>query len=296
MHGRTALVTGSTSGIGKETARGLARLGARVLLVGRDAGRATAAAEELKRDTGNDEIVAFTADITRQHDLHRLAEQVLSRFDVLDVLINNAAANQARRTMTEDGVEVTFAANILAPFLLTRLLTPALRAAAPGRVVNLTGGIPKGRIDVANLQGERRFAGMLDTHYNHTKRMIMALTHEYAQRTPPHEMTINVVYPGHATTPGNQALTIGTFPIAMRPMVPLFKLVLPLVFGPKAVVKASRSSVFAASDPGLAEVTGAYFDLDCVRTPLPGFATDERNRDALWQLCERLAIPQPARP
>lgn len=289
MNGRTALVTGSTGGIGKETARGLARLGARVILVGRDAGRATEAAEELKRDTGNGDVIALTADVTRQRDLHRLADQVLDRFDALHVLINNAAANRARRELTEDGVETAFAANTMAPFILTRLLMPALRAAAPGRVVNITGGIPKGRIDLDNLQGEKSYIGKLsDTHYNHTKRMIMALTHEYAQRVPADEVTINVAYPGHGFTPGNQALTIGMFPLAMRPVVPLLKVLMPLFFGQEAISKASRSSVFLASDPGVARTTGAYYNQNCEPTPLPDFATDKRNRDALWRLCEKL--------
>ncbi|WP_020671810.1 SDR family NAD(P)-dependent oxidoreductase [Amycolatopsis nigrescens] len=288
MDGRTALITGSTGGIGKETARGLARLGMRVLLVGRDEGRAAAAAEELKRDTGNGEIAAFTADVTRQRDLRRLAGQVRDRYDALHVLINNAAANRPRHELTEDGVETDFAANVLAPFVLTRLLLPLLRASAPARVVNITGGIPKGAIDLANLQGERRYVGLLDSQYNHTKRILMAMSYEFAQRLPGTEVTINVAYPGHGFTPGNREMTIGMFPLAARPLAPLLRLAMPVLFGAKAISKASRSSVYLASSDEVAGVHGSYFDLRSRRAEWPSFATDPRNREAIWRLCTRL--------
>ncbi|MFD0665062.1 SDR family NAD(P)-dependent oxidoreductase [Thermocatellispora tengchongensis] len=143
MNGRTVLVTGGTGGIGKETARGLARLGARLLLVGRDAARAEAAARELRRDTGNDDVRALTADVTRQKDLRALARRV-EEIGALHVLLNNAGVSPPGRTLTEDGVETTFAGNVVAPYLLTRLLLPLLRASGRGRVVNITGGVPRG--------------------------------------------------------------------------------------------------------------------------------------------------------
>jgi NAD(P)-dependent dehydrogenase (short-subunit alcohol dehydrogenase family) len=114
MEDRIALITGSTGGIGKETARGLARLGAHIVLVGRDQDRAAAAADELRRDTGNDAVDALTADVTRQADLHRLADEVGARYGRLHVLVNNAAIVRGRRELTADGVEAMFAANVLA--------------------------------------------------------------------------------------------------------------------------------------------------------------------------------------
>src|SRR5688500_16833603 len=105
MQNRIVLITGSTGGIGKETGRGLARLGAHVVLVGRDPQRAATAAEELRRTTGNGAVDALTADVTRQADLHRLAAEVGERYGRLDVLVNNAAIVRERRELTEDGVE-----------------------------------------------------------------------------------------------------------------------------------------------------------------------------------------------
>jgi NAD(P)-dependent dehydrogenase (short-subunit alcohol dehydrogenase family) len=140
MRGRTVLVTGSTGGIGKETARGLAALGATVVLVGRDPDRAGAAVRDLA--SGGARVSAVVADITRLAGLRELTDQVAERFDRLDVLVNNLGGMVDRRRFTADGVEATFAANVLAPYALTCLLLRRLRAAPSARVVNLTGGLP----------------------------------------------------------------------------------------------------------------------------------------------------------
>jgi NAD(P)-dependent dehydrogenase (short-subunit alcohol dehydrogenase family) len=285
MQNRIVLITGSTGGIGKETARGLARLGAQVVLVGRDPQRAAAAAEELRQATGNGAVDALTADVTRQADLRRLAGEVGERYGRLDVLINNAAILRERRELTEDGVEAMFAANVLAPFLLTHLLLPVLRAAAPARVVNITGAIPRGRLDLDNLQGERRYNWFM----NQTKRALMAMSYEFATRCPADEVTINVAYPGHAYTNMNRALSARTFPLVARPLVPLLRLALPIVYGGGAVEKASRSSVRLASDPTLTGVSGTYFDTNGRPATWPGCAIDEHNREVVWALCERLS-------
>ncbi|MCD0443904.1 SDR family NAD(P)-dependent oxidoreductase [Glycomyces sp. A-F 0318] len=287
LHGKTVLVTGSTGGIGKETARGLARLGARVVLVGRDADRARAAAAELRTDTGNDEISALTADVTRRGDLHRLAEAVTARHDTLDVLVNNAGVTMERRELTEDGVETTFAANVIAPYTLTRLLRPALARARAARVVNITGGVPRGRIDVDNLQGERAFVGL--SHYNQTKLALMAMSYTFAEHLTGTGVTLNVAYPGHAYTSMNQSLTTGAYPAPARPIVPLLRLAMPVLYGHRAVVKASRSSVHLAASPHVEGVHQTYFNTRSRATPWPDAVLDERTRDTIWALCGQLA-------
>ncbi|MER5647414.1 SDR family NAD(P)-dependent oxidoreductase [Streptosporangium sp. NPDC002524] len=286
MRGKRVLVTGGTGGIGKETARGLARLGAHVVLVGRDPGRAETAADELRRDTGNRRIDALTADVTRQEDLHRLAGQAAERYDGLHVLINNVGVNMARRELTVDGVETAFAANVLAPFTLTRLLTPLLRAAAPARVVNITGGIPRGPIDLDNLQGERRYLGWTFTQYNHTKVIMMAMSHVFAERVAGTGVTVNVAYPGHAYTPGNRATPMRAFPLVYRPLVPLIRLLGPVLLADLA--RPARSSLRLASSAEVEGVNGTYFGTDGEPTPWPASVRDERNRRAVWELCERL--------
>ncbi|MET8867369.1 SDR family NAD(P)-dependent oxidoreductase [Nonomuraea sp. NPDC004580] len=273
LRGKTALVTGSTGGIGKETARGLAALGARVILVGRDPGRARQAAAE----TGGE---AIAADVTRLSELTRLAADVAARCDRLDVLVNNVGAHPPRRTLTEDGVELTFAAHVLAPYTLTRLLLPLLA----GRVVNLTGGIPGTPIDPGNLQAERRYLGWTFSQYNHTKTMLMAMSLRFAEQVAGTGVTVNVAYPGHAHTPMNQTMTMAGFPYAYRPLVPLLRLAAPRLLADLA--RPARSSIHLASSPEVEGVNGAYFDAKCRRKDWPDAALDRRAQDAVWALCE----------
>jgi NAD(P)-dependent dehydrogenase (short-subunit alcohol dehydrogenase family) len=282
MRGRTALITGSTDGIGWETARGLADRGARVILVGRDPDRAAAAAERIRqRTSGTAESIA--ADLTRQDGVRELAEKVAQRHQSLQVLVNNFGYAPPRRDLTVDGVELTFAANVLTPYLLTQLLLPELRAGA-GRVVNLTGGIPNGPIDVANLQAEQRFLGWTFTQYNHCKTALMAMSYEFARMTD--GITVNVAYPGHASTPGNRAMPMRAFPWAYRPVVPVLRVFGPVLF--KDVAKAARSSIHLASSPDLEGVTGKYFDTNATESTWPDSVLDQRNRSAVWDLCTRM--------
>lgn len=275
MHGQTALITGSTGGIGWETAHGLARRGARVILVGRDADRAAAAADRIGSPA---EWVA--ADLTRQDEVRRLAEVVGSRHDQLHVLVNNFGLNPARRELTVDGVESAFAANVLTPFTLTQSLLPLLRAGS-GRVVNLTGGIPTGPIDVENLQGEQRFQGWTFSQYNHSKVALMAMSYEFARTTS--GITVNVAYPGHAYTPGNRATPASAFPRAYRPVVPLLRMLGPVLLGDFA--KAARSSIHLASSADLQGVTGKYFNAQAREVEWPSSVLDSRSREAVWALC-----------
>ncbi|MEZ7131212.1 SDR family NAD(P)-dependent oxidoreductase [Nonomuraea sp. AD125B] len=281
MRGKTVLVTGSTGGIGKETARGLAALGARVILVGRDPVRARQAAEEL--GAGGAQVEAVAADLTRQREVARLAAEVAGRCDRLDVLVNNVGVNPPRRTLTEDGVELNFAAHVLTPYTLTRLLLPVLA----GRVVNITGGIPGGPIDLGNLQAERRFMGWTFSQYNHTKTMLMAMSLRFAEEVAGSGVTVNVAYPGHGHTPMNRSMTMGSFPYAYRPVVPLLRLSAPHVFGD--LTKPARSSIHLASSPEVEGVSGAYFSMKSRRVDWPASALDRRNQDAVWALCESLA-------
>lgn len=233
MNSRTILVTGSTGGIGRQVAATLAGQGARVLLTGRDRERGERAAGEIRRETGNKEVEAFAADVTRQQDLRALAAAV----GTLHGLVNNAGVNPPGRVLTGDGIESAFAGNVLAPYLLTRLLLPSLGMGAresgrPSRVVNIAGGIPRGPIDPANLQAEKSFAGWVtDTQYNRSKLAMMAMTRTFAERFGGPELRIVAAYPGHADTPMNRSLPIATYPRLMRPIVPLLRPLMPLLWG-----------------------------------------------------------------
>ena len=156
MAGKVVLITGGSGGIGKATAIGLAALGARVAITGRDLGRAEVAAVEIRGATGNPDVDAFGADLSSQAEVRRLAADVLDAYPRLDVLVNNVGGSWATRHVTADGLEHTFALNHLAAFLLTNLLLDRLKASAPARIVNVSSGAQSlGKIDFEDLQGER---------------------------------------------------------------------------------------------------------------------------------------------
>jgi retinol dehydrogenase-14 len=154
MAGKTVLITGATSGIGRATALGLATMGAQVAIIGRDRQRADDTAREI-RTAGGDQVDVFVADLSSQSEVRRLAEEVLDRYTQIDVLINNVGGYWKTRHVTVDGLELTFALNHLAPFLLTNLLIDRLKQSAPARVVTVSSNAQaQGRIDFDDLQGE----------------------------------------------------------------------------------------------------------------------------------------------
>ncbi|MFG3252756.1 SDR family NAD(P)-dependent oxidoreductase [Streptomyces sp. NPDC048172] len=291
MDGRTVLVTGSTGGIGKETARALAARGARVVLTGRDPARAAAAAAELREGTGNAAVEAFTADVTSQREVRALAAAVTDRHGALHCLVNNAGVNPPGRLLTEDGIESAFAGNVLAPYLLTRLLLAPLRRGAeesgePSRVVNVTGGIPRGTLDPGNLQAEKRFSGWLtDTQYNRSKLALTAMSRTLAGHCAERGVAVTVVYPGHADTPMNRALPTRTYPRLVRPFVPLVRALMPVLWGDTAA--PARNVVRAVTGP--AAPGGGYLDMKGRRSRWPAGTGDPVVRAAIWEMCERLA-------
>ena len=163
MSGKTCLVTGATSGIGRETAVRLAMLGATVIIVARTAARGEAAGDEIRRRVPLARVETLTADLSSLAQVRRLAEEVLARYDRLDVLVNNAGVISTRRQLTADGLETTFATNHLGPFLLTNLLRGLLERSAPARVVTVSSAahkqvrtIPWDDLPAARRPGRRR--------------------------------------------------------------------------------------------------------------------------------------------
>jgi len=140
MTGKTVLITGGTGGIGKAAAIGLASTGARVGITGRDRARAERTAKDIRDESGNPAVDVFVADLSSQTELRRMADEVLSAYPRLDVLVNNVGGFWAHRHLTADGLEHTFALNHLAPFLLTSLLLDRLITSAPARVVTVASG------------------------------------------------------------------------------------------------------------------------------------------------------------
>ncbi len=268
---RTCLVTGATSGIGTEIVRGLAVTGARVLAVARDRTRGEVALAGIE---GEAELVL--ANLARQREVRRLAAEVLERAPQLEVVVHNAGVALAERTVTEDGLETTFAVNHMAPFLLTRLLLDRLRASAPARVVVVASAAHRraGRLDPTNLQGERRFNGW--DAYSRSKAYNILFTRELARRLAGTGVTANCLHPGVvATGLGRRAnLVVKLF----------FRLARPFLLSP---AEGADTAIWLATAPEVEGETGGYWDRRRRVEPAPA-ARDATAAKALWDLSERL--------
>ena len=199
LTGRTIVVTGGTGGIGKATAMGLAALGAHVGIVGRDRARLASAADDLRLGSANDEIDVFEADLSSQAQVRRLAAELRERYPRLDVLVNNVGGLWAHRHVTEDGLELTFALNHLAPFLLTHLLLDRMVALDGARIVTIASSAEAfGRIDFDDLQSTKAYSGQ--RAYNQSKLANVLFTYELARRLNDTQVTANAVHPGVTRT------------------------------------------------------------------------------------------------
>jgi len=156
MKGKTVLITGTNTGIGRATALALAGMGAEIVMFCRNQESGQKAMEEIKKESGNPDIDLLVADLSLQADVRRAAAEFAAKYAKLHVLINNAGVILPHRLVTGDGLECTLAVNYLAPFLLTNLLLDSLKAAAPARIINVASGVQMG-LDFADLQGEKRY-------------------------------------------------------------------------------------------------------------------------------------------
>ena len=248
MAGTYVLVTGGTGGIGRATAAGLAALGARVGITGRDQGRAAAAAADIRAATGNHAVDVFAADMSSQAQVRRLAAQVLGTYPRLDVLVNNAGGFWGSRHVTADGLEHTFALNHLAPFLLTSLLLDRLTASAPARIVTVSSGAhAQGRLDFNDLQGERNYSGQ--RAYSQSKLANVMFTYQLARRLEGTGVTATAAHPGVVATSFGAEDHPAHLGILIRVARPLMK----------TPSQGALTPVYLASSPEVEGVTGQYF-------------------------------------
>ena len=246
MTGKTVLITGGTGGIGKAAAVGLASMGARVGITGRDRARADAAAGEIASASGQPAVDVFVADLSSQAEVRRLAGEVLAAYPRLDVLLNNVGGFWAHRHVTADGLEHTFALNHLAPFLLTNLLLDRLIASAPARVVTVSSGAQSmGRIDFDDLQGEQHYSG--SRAYNQSKLANVMFTYELATRLQGTGVTATALHPGMTSTAFSaEDPALGWLVTIMRPFM-------------KSPERGAETPVYLASSPEAEGVTGQFF-------------------------------------
>jgi NAD(P)-dependent dehydrogenase (short-subunit alcohol dehydrogenase family) len=282
MKGRIALVTGFTAGIGKVTARELARRGATVVAVARDAARGQAAVDEIRGETGNADVHLLTCDFSSQADIRRLVADYRARYDRLHVLVNNAGGVLAERRLTVDGIEATFATNHLGYFLLTSLLLDVIKASAPARIVSVASEAHRGaKLDFDDLQYARRSYLSLDV-YGASKLANVVWSAELARRLEGTGVTANSLHPGVIKSNFGQS-----GPGWMRFGI---KLIRPFMITSE---QGAETSLYLATSPDVEKVTGKYFSKKKERTPSKR-ARDPETGPRLWAVSEALVAKSAA--
>ena len=272
MRGKVVLITGATDGLGKYTALELARLGAVVVIVGRKPAKTSSVEAWLRQSSENPNVFHLLADLSDQTQLRRLAAEFRSRFERLDVLINNVGALFIRRQLSANGIEMTFALNHLSHFLLTHLLLDMLAASGPARIVNMSSiahYFPG--MNLADLQGNRFYNGWLA--YGQSKLANLLFTYELACRLDA-GVTANALHPGYVAT---------HFACNNGPFYERFFNFAHLVAIPPEV--GVRTLVYLASSPEVESVTGKFF-IRCKPAATSRAARDLETAQRLWEVSQ----------
>jgi NAD(P)-dependent dehydrogenase (short-subunit alcohol dehydrogenase family) len=272
MKGRVCVVTGATAGLGKETALALARMGATVVIVARNAAKAARTVDDIVRTTASSRAETVLADFASLESVREAAAEIARRHESVHVLVNNAGVAMKHRTLSADGYELTFAVNHLAPFLFTRELLPLLRAGAPSRIVTIASAAEAtGPIDFDDLQSEKNYRGF--RVYGKTKLMNVLFTYELAARLAGTGVTANCVHPGAVATD-------------MLRQLPwwLYGLISPFLLTPE---RGAATQILLASAPALAAASGGYYVKGKPARSSPrSYDVDARTR--LWDMSETL--------
>lgn len=275
LQGKTILITGATSGIGLEAAVALARMGAAVTITGRTPARIDAALATIRNRAGMD-AEALCADFASLAAVRTLAADFKAQHQRLDVLINNAGSVNATRTLTEDGIETTFAVNHLAPFMLTNLLLDTLKASAPARIVNVA--------SIAHTRGDMDFDDLGYAHgyrlmraYSRSKLANVLFTRALAKRLAGSNVTVNALHPGTvATGIWNHGVPDSGWKRALFAAV-----FAPVRLTMLSAERGAQTIVYAASSPDLEGHSGLYLEKNRPQQPAP-LALDDALADHLW--------------
>ena len=279
MEGKVCLVTGASDGIGYVASRELARKGARVVLVGRNAAKTDDAVQRIIADTGNPYVERLLADLSSQREVRRVASEALERLPRIDVLLNNAGAVFLSNRRSVDGLEMTFALNHMGYFLLTGLLLERLRASAPARIINVSSSSHwhPGRFTLEDLPKPGNNRGY--RAYGKSKLCNILFTYELARKMEGSGVTVNALHPGLVQT--NIARNNG-----------LLGRVVNFFIGARGVDadKGAETLVYLASAPEVEGVTGKFF-IDCKVVPSSALSYDRELAAGLWEMSERLIEP-----
>ncbi|KAK3094164.1 hypothetical protein FSP39_024873 [Pinctada imbricata] len=277
LDGKTVIVTGSNTGIGKETVRDLAKRGARIIMACRDMKRTEPAAEELRTDTGNKNIVVRKLDLASLKSVRSFAEEILKTESRIDILINNAGVMYCPYSKTADGFEMQFGTNHLGPFLLTNLLLDRIKDSAPARIVNVSsiGHSLANPLDLENLNSEKGY----DPYeaYHRSKLLNILFTRELSRRLKGSGVTANSLHPGFVNTDlprhFNKFLNF-----VMQPFMWLSL---------KDSRAGAQTSIYCAVAEELVGVSGKYFS-DCAVKEEVKQARDDQLAKRLWEMSEEM--------
>ncbi|MCF7804051.1 MAG: SDR family oxidoreductase [Candidatus Marinimicrobia bacterium] len=275
MENKRILVTGATSGIGRETVRGLAKKGAQIIVMSRNEQKCRETVDELNDTTGRSDADYFVADLSIMDDIRSAAEKFQEKYDRLDVLLNNAGAIFTSRQETPDGYEKTLALNHLNYFLLTNLLLDTLRDSAPSRIVNVASGAHYGNdIDFDDLQREQSYSGY--KVYGESKLMNILFTYELDRRLDTDDVTANALHPGFVASNfgHNNSLPVRI----LMSLTQLFA---------RSEKKGAETSIYLASSPDVEGVSGKYFSDKKPKESSPQ-SYDEKTARRLWEVSEEL--------
>jgi NAD(P)-dependent dehydrogenase (short-subunit alcohol dehydrogenase family) len=277
MNGKTCILTGANSGIGKETALGLAQLGAHVVMVCRNREKGQVALEEIRRESGSPQVDLLIADMSSQASVRALAEQIQQKYSRLDVLINNAGGGAPAGARSADGIEMTVATNHLGAALLTLLLLDLLKASAPARIINvLSEAQRRARLDMNDLQFERRkYRGF--AAYGQSKLLMNAFTFELARRLAGTGVTANCLHPGVVST----NIWGANPPLILKLIIALAK---PFMLNSK---KGAEVSLYLATSPDVAQVSGQYF-VKSKPAKSNTLSRDPKVAGEVWQWTEKM--------
>jgi NAD(P)-dependent dehydrogenase (short-subunit alcohol dehydrogenase family) len=279
IDGRVCLITGATNGIGKETALALARMGATIIMVARNAEKGEAALADVRQRSANDRVTLLVADLASLSSVRRLAQDFRDQHQELHVLINNAGAFNSQRALSDDGYELTFAVNHLAHFLLTTLLLDLLKASAPSRIINVSSGAhTRAEINFDDLSAEAKYGGM--SAYGQSKLANVLFTYELARQLAGTGVTANALHPGVVKTGfgrnngGATGLVVKAFHAVAGPFL-------------LSAGQGAETSIYLASSSEVDSVSGKYF---VKKEPVRSSEASEDVAVAqkLWQVSEEL--------
>lgn len=283
MDKKIVLITGATRGIGKETAMGLAKMGHQIVIHGRNKDRLLEVVEEIKKTTGNKDIEIIQSDLSLLADTKRMTDEFKSRYDRLDVLINNAGIYpNKRREVTSEGIEITSVVNLFAPFLIMQKMKPVLLRSDNPRIINVSSAMHRrsGRPDFSDIQSERNYSPV--RVYGLTKLYLIWATQHLAMLLKKHgagNVTVNALHPGAVATNFGRDAELGFL------INQVFRFARTFMDSPE---DGARASIYLATSPDVEGVSGKYFNKKGeIERPYDRYWSPN-NEKIVWKYCTEI--------